>query len=175
MEKVYNLIAAINPNMAKETLPDECDFCKRVLEKEEELYPVWIGEMPEPKTHCTKATAEKSEKIMGYRTSNQSEVRKRPDTRILGRPIGDVVALMRALNYSNKISVEYRDVIEEFHSVGNKAPQAFAEVSKSKKTNHLTNSCEERKTGAEVRVEPEFERPDPDLEVCEFCKESIQN
>jgi len=177
--------------MTGDILPDECDFCGQVLEEDEELHPVWVGEQPDPKPVFARATAEKDRRVMGRSVSRRDDALPRDDIQVLGRPMGQVVALMEALERSDAIQVDYKDAVQELRAVGSETPDALVEMSSpaddklqrelsrvKEDPNHVpTFTAEEDhdKVGVEVRVEPEVERPEPDLEVCEFCKQSFED
>jgi len=72
--------------------------------------------------------------------------------------------LMDALEHSDAIEVDYKEAVEEVYSVRSTSPEALVETHR-----------DEGKVGAVIRVEPEVERPDPDMEVCPYCKEEFQN
>lgn len=150
--------------MTGDILPSECDFCGQVLDEEDELYPVWVGEQPDPKPVFARATAEKDRRVMGRSVSGRDDALPRDDMQVLGRPMGQVVALMDALEHSDAIEVDYKEAVEEVYSVQSTSPEALVETHR-----------DEGKVGAEIRVEPEVERPDPDMEVCPYCKEEFQN
>lgn len=163
--------------MTGNILPDECDFCGQVLEEDEDLHPVWVGEQPHPKPVFARATAEKDRRVMGRDTRRRDDVRERPDLEVLGRPLGQVIALMEALGRSDAIEVDYKDAVQEVRAVGSESPDALVDMSApaDAKLQRLTAEEDHGKVGVEIRVEPEVERPDPDLEVCEFCKESFED
>jgi exoribonuclease R len=176
--------------MTGDILPDECDFCGQILEEDEDLHPVWVGEQPDPKPVFARATAKKDRRVMGRDTRRRDAVRERPDLEVLGRPMGQVVALMEALGRSDAIEVDYKDAVRELRAVGSETPDKLVDMSApadeklqrtleqvKKDPNHIptfTGEEDHDKVGVEIRVEPEVERPDPDMEVCEFCKESFE-
>jgi len=154
--------------MTGDILPDECDFCGQVLDEEDELHPVWVGEQPDPKPTFARATAEKDRRVMGRSVRRRDDALPRDDMQVLGRPMGQVVALMDALDGSDAIQVDYKDAVQELRAVGSESPDALVETSFTAEEDH-------GKVGVEVRADPKVERPDPDMEVCPYCKEEFQN
>lgn len=150
--------------MTSDILPDECDFCGQSLEESEELHPLWVGEQPDPKPVFARATEQKDRRVMGRSVSARDAAHKPEDIQVLGRPMGQVLALMEALDGSDAIEVEYKEAVRELRTFGSTEPQKLVQTEE-----------DHDKVGVTVRVDPEVERPDPDMEVCEFCKEKFES
>jgi hypothetical protein len=152
-------------------LPDECDFCDRVLEEDEELSPVWIGSMPDPHTEVARETAEKVNKRVGANSVQGNPL-------VLGRPIGQIKALLQALDSLESVNVEYKDrVMDSVYSIADTQPQAMISMEEEDTATipSLDKEVNADKVGVSVTISPESHTPQPDLEVCEFCEESLNS
>jgi len=143
-------------------LPPECDFCGQWLDEDEELHPIFVGEPPEPKAVTARATAEADQRVMGRQVDNSGL--PRDDIQVLGRPMGQVKALMEALETHSNIEVAYQEAVQEVHSVGlSEQPEA------------IVADYDSDRVGVHVHVEPRSHNPEPDMMVCDFCKDEFQS
>jgi hypothetical protein len=151
-------------------LPPKCDFCDRNLDEDEELKSVFIGEPPEPETVGAYATAKKQRKVIGRQTEN-SQLGGSSTVQVLGRPVGEIEALLKALDGSDVFTVNAsQSVVEVNHNE--------EELRKMKTNPNHIPSFEETentdKVAVEIEAKPEPCKRSPDLEVCEFCVESFR-
>lgn len=134
-------------------LPDECDFCDRWLEEDEDLVPIFIGGPPEPKPWYVKEVVDKPN----------------TDVFVLGKTAGEWKALLKGLESQSGISVSTSEFVDEV------TPE---NVRVSGQTEHFDTppvSRRDDKAGATVKIEANTSEPKPDLQVCEFCAKSIKN
>lgn len=153
-------------------LPDECDFCDRVLEEDEELTPIWIGGSPEPQGEVVRKTADKVAQKVGAQARNGNTV-------VLNRDIGQFKALLDAVQSADMLTVSYKQaVMEEVRGVGSEDPQALVEggslTDEPPSYDEAFNENHD-KVGVELSIEPELEEKEPDLEVCEHCENSLNS
>ena len=137
----------------------ECDFCGQFLDDEEELIPIYAGDPPEPRPHTARGSAEIDERVIARTTGANHGMN---DVQILGYTAGEIAAILDALKRSDMISIKTERAVEEVRAVS-------GEVKALAKT-----SIDSGKIGAYVGVDaPKLSEPEPDLEVCRFCYESI--
>jgi len=136
-------------------LPDQCDFCTRVLDDDENLEPIYIGGLPEPQPQHL-------EKID----------RKTVDYVIRGKSVDTYVALEELLRETDNIDFTLNDCVIE-----DTGPVEFVEGDATPPI--PSDSPYERnydKVGATLTIRPHFEdEPEPDLEVCEMGASSLKN
>lgn len=153
-------------------LPDECDFCNRLLEEDEELTPIWIGDSPEPQREVVRKTAEKTNQQFGAETVNGNHV-------LIHRDVGKVKSLLNAVHESNTLKVSYKEaVIEEVRGLGDEDPQALIEdksLTEEPPTYDEVFNDNHNKVGVKLSIEPELQEQEPDLEVCEHCEDSLNS
>jgi hypothetical protein len=153
-------------------LPDECDFCNRVLDEDEELTPIWIGDSTEPQREVVRKTAGKVAQKVGAQARNGSRV-------VLNRDIGQVKALLDAVQSADMLTVSYKQsVMEEVRGVGSEDPQALVDggsLTDDPPTYDEVFNENYDKVGVELSIESEPQEKDPDLEVCEHCEDSLSS
>lgn len=143
-------------------LPDECDFCDQQLDDGEELVPIWIGEPAEPDTEMSQDVVEKP-KADGNRLGGM-------EPRILNKPASEWLALWGALETSECIEVNTADRVLE-PPEPKVSPQAVIDSTQESFDEHVNRD----KAGATVKVKPPKGHSEPDLEVCQFCSESLRS
>ena len=138
-----------------------CDFCDEPLEEDEELHPIYVGEIPSPKPIIAKAEKEKIKKnIAGYKLDEYGE------TKVLSKPIDEIDAIMEAIEGCKEIEIKTARRVME--------PVPLEQEPDLKTTRDFGSSTNDSKVGATVTVRPEPPRVTPDMEVCKICKEEFE-
>lgn len=136
-------------------LPQECDFCDRALDEDEELTPIYVGSPPGPRPAEARATAEKQRKVVGRRADPDS------DLEVLDRPLDEIVALLKAIDTSDRFTLEAKQAVAEVYATGEEQPVQF------------DTDVNYDKVGVTLRAEPKPSNQVPDMMVCEFCAEGL--
>lgn len=148
-------------------LPDECEFCDRVLDENEGLTPVFIGGRTKPKPVIARATAEKQREVIGCRTGSGLD-----GVETLNRPVDELSAIIQALEGCNAIDIDAKGAVKEVYTIGEREPRKF--VSESAKGVDFDHDVDRSKVGVTITTQPRERCETPDLEVCEFCAESLR-
>lgn len=138
---------------------DECDFCGNILDKDEELTPIFIGNPPAPKPIH----------LQGF--SEQPTNRKGDQMYASGYTVGEYLAIIDALESADIINFDTYAETRTVESVGGLIDDKNIEPSPRQ---CFQSTIDENKAGARVRIKPKFDEPEPDMQVCKFCKEAIQ-
>lgn len=145
-----------------------CGFCERMLEEDEELVPVYIGDPPEPRPVRTKATAPKQRERVGYKkTVGNALSQSDPlasDVEVLGLPADELAALIQALKETEEFQFETSPSVHE------PVPISEDPTDLPMDPDHGRN---DDKVGAEITAKPRPTGQNPDFLVCEFCEESL--
>lgn len=136
-------------------LPDECGFCRRILEEDEELTPVFLGEPADPEAIRLEDTAERSNSF------------------ILGKPAACYAALVNALESSDRVDLTLSEKVREIYAVGEAEAVTFASEAGPDGPARFDSRIDGQTAGARLTIRPERDNPEPDLEVCEHCERSI--
>lgn len=141
-------------------LPDECDFCGQWLDEDEELEPVYVGEMPNPRTQYIEEVVDKG---------GTSHHLAHGPPRVLGREPAEWKALLQALQKTDNIEVEISRHV--YHP-----PQMVKVKSDPENIPEFDAHIDDEKAGVTIRIEPRLPfEPTPDLEVCQFCAENFRS
>lgn len=141
-------------------LPDECDFCDQVLDDDEDLVPVWVGEPSEPKTECVQKVQKKPSRRVGG------------DERfIFNKPASEWIALWRALQECESVDVHTADRVLEPDPVWARVDERPMIQTDG---GGFDDDVNDDKAGATVTVKPPSGHDDPDMELCEYCAESFR-
>ena len=143
----------------------ECQFCGRILDADESLLPVYIGERPDPLPVKARATADKQRKVVGRRANADADIE------VLGRPVDEISALLTALEASDHFSIDAKQSVAELRMVGETEVSGFVEHS----TSSVQSDIDTSKVGVTVRADPPSRTETPDLSVCEHCAESLSS
>lgn len=139
----------------------QCGFCERVLDAGGELFPVYVGERPSPRPVVARATSEEVNKRAAFATADEMVA--------LGYSLGEVNAVLAALDTHDRVAVEVQSDVREVYAVGSENQKALAQ------SQSLTYDVDRGKVGAEIRVEPEIPKEEPSLRVCKYCRDTFQN
>lgn len=137
------------------TLPDECDYCDQTLDEDEQLHPVYVGERPDPKPIEARATTAKRRDVVGYRKSAVDDVQ------VLGRPVDELTALIKALEGARGFEIEAKPSVMEVHEFGDLQPQM------------VDAPANDSKVGVKVTATPDPPSDTPDMMVCDYCKNEL--
>jgi hypothetical protein len=143
-----------NPSTDDEVEIRECDFCNQILDDDDELVPIFIGEPPEPESQ--RVTAQ--------------EKRKSGGPMIFGKRTSQWVALYNALHSAPNISVEMNDHVLRADAPDLPVMCLDPENAQTAFDDPDVAVTKDRDTSqAIIEIEPNTEQPDPDLEVCQYC------
>lgn len=148
----------------------ECPLCEQPVGNDEESRGVWT-EAPRARTDTTRATAPKvEERAMAYGTDDGPG---RLDIEVLGKPVDEVVALIKALDSNGLVEYDTSPEVMEVRAVGGeKLELSGPEDGGPRRGSYLDTDVDGDKAGASVRVEPP-EPPDPDAVFHEECYDTI--
>lgn len=137
----------------------ECDLCGQVLDEDEELEPVFVGSPPEQKSRRNSETVKECDKRVG-----NSDYR--------GRRFDYYVGLDKVVENMDGVQARFIPQVMEtdfqrMEDVGNLKRDPKATVT-------FDQNVREDLVAVELVVEPDLREPEPDLRVCEFCRESLQ-
>lgn len=145
-----------------------CGFCERLLEDDEELAPVYIGEPPEPRPVRAAATVPKQRESIGYKQTVGDNLSGGPlanDIQVLDLPADELAAMIQALENSDQFQFETSSSVHEPEPImANDLPAAELEPDRGRNDD---------KVGAEITAKPRPTSQNPDFLVCEFCEESL--
>jgi len=138
------------------SLPDECGFCERVLDDGEELTPIYVGDPPESQPQTSRGLAEIDRRVNGVNDAGFDQIE------VFGYPIDEIMAILDAVERSDVIDIETKRAVEKVQSVSGQV-KALVET-----------TVDSSNVGAAVTVSPlPKSDPEPDIEVCRFCRESF--
>lgn len=144
---------------------DDCDFCGRLLEEDEETVPLYLGEIPDPKPVVESKTVDKipRKKMAVPHHSNVD--------RLMGRRVDQILALILAVEGSESIDCDYGESVYEpdpsFGKIGGEGETTLPPEDFDDGINH-------DKVGVTIRIEPRRENIQPTMEVCEYCEKSFK-
>lgn len=153
-----------------------CDFCDQAIDDgtdtdtDDELHPVFVGSPPEPGRVTEWETAASDGRILS-RKINTDEPEWGRDTQVLKYSFGHLKALIEALHSHDNIEVNHKEAVlepdeEMMSSLGNEHDSSFS----------VSNMDVNRdKVGVRVDVKPENPNLDPDLSVCDICKDELKS
>ena len=134
-------------------LPDECDFCERALDEDEDLVPVFVGTPEQPKSFAATGTAEKLPDVVAYRSNNMDDVQ------VLGHSVDELSALLSAIQNDDRFEIDVCQSVDMAGVVGGDPVMMEVPVSD--------------KVGVRLKACPREIHHVPDMELCSFCAESF--
>jgi hypothetical protein len=152
----------------------KCDFCREFLEDDEELSPLFIGEEPEPEGVTSRVFVEEIELFARW-----GEVPLR-------QPIDVSNGIIKAIESSNNLDFEVRRFVEgPFDCWSSSNISNFLDDFEVEKVSDRLGAgmgvqedvnLQEYEDVIAVRVEatPEKDKREPDIEVCEYCREKFE-
>lgn len=137
-----------------------CSYCETAMEADEELYPIYIGSLPQAKSITLSENVPKS--TTGETVAYKNEVN---DIQVLGYELGQLTAIINLLEGSEEIDFQtYEKVMEQ---------QGFPEMSDGS-IQRVKFESNKNKVAASIKIEPEMEEQEPDMMVCEACKKELE-
>lgn len=156
-------------------LPDECDFCGAAVGEHdaidaelgretepEELVPVWVGEPPEPRPESVQRVVDKGGPPRV--SPGGGPITAGAEPFVLGKEASEWSALFGALEAHPWVEASTAPVVAEVEA-------AFAAPGEPAEPPSVERRRD--KAGATVRVRPEYAHREPDLLVCEHCREAF--
>jgi hypothetical protein len=134
-----------------------CDFCKIVVEPDETLEPIYVGEQPKPKKHYLKGIAQR-----GGMHDNRYK--------------GKYDAIRKALHDCTDVDLRESNVVHDVRAVGGDVH--FVTENELRHTPNPTDYELERqrdKVAAEIIIEPQQVPDNPDAMVCDCCAEMFRS
>lgn len=124
-----------------------CPWCDEPIEDGEGV-PMWAGDLPSPPATVSKATADQP---------------RQPGT--FGVTAGELAAAYKALDKTDGVEVNTSPRVQEVKQVGVLGTADYSEA--------IETETRDNKAGATVRVDLDWERPEPDAVVCEWCHDRV--
>jgi len=153
-----------------------CDFCDQVIDDgtdtdaDDELHPVFVGSPPDPGRVTEWETAASDRRILS-RQINTDKPDWRHDTQVLKYSFGHLKALIEALHSHDNIEINHKEAVLEpdetmMSSLGNEHDSSFS-----------VSSMDVNRDKVAVRVDVRPGNPDldPDLFVCDICKDELKS
>lgn len=157
-----------------------CDFCDQVIDAgtgtdadtdtDNELHPVFVGSPPEPGHTTEWETAASDDRILSRHINTDGPDWGR-DTQVLKYSFGHLKALIEALHSHDNIEINHKESVlvpdeAMMSSLGNKQDASFS---------GLNMDVNRDKVGVRVDVRPGNPNLDPDLFVCDICKDELKS
>ena len=129
-----------------------CDHCDQAIGEDERLYPVFVGSRPAPKMFSEREILEDT---LGRDTGKMGEY----------KAMMDLLESIDGIDFTTYGSV--RDV----------TPSEPLPGKDSLGTSSFDSHVREDVSSAEIRIDPRefFEMPDPDMKVCEYCRDNLRS
>lgn len=134
-----------------------CDFCNLMIEEDESLEPIYVGEVDQPDPHRMKKIKQKSP-TLSHRYERMS---------LLGTQVEAHAALYEALQSCPEIDVELHDRVR--HVEGD------VEFDHGMSVGEMSYSTDTDKVAARVTIEPKEVDHQPDAMFCPNCAEKFRN
>lgn len=140
----------------------QCDLCEQHYYESDDVdsEPVFFGEAPEPRTVRAEAFEPKHDRTKGFNRTGQMQV--------LGKPADEIVALLSALNQSDRFE------LSTARRVYQPEPE-FVEDPSELTVPDYDENVNDGMVGATVVAEPRPSRAQPAAEICEYCVETIKH
>lgn len=154
----------------------ECDYCGQFLDPldegvDAELYPVFVGEPPEPPEVECHGRAEKKEVVGAYRGGKQ-RVHGEDSTITLDQRLDHVQALLNAIEDSRHFKLETfnRTMKAESNDRGFVSPP-FDDA--DAKMDRLIHTTDDDTVAVDLKAQLHANHT-PDLMVCEYCRDTLK-
>lgn len=135
-----------------------CPLCDQPILEDEETREVWHS-APTPRALVIKGVAEADERVAGGGKGY-----------VLGKPLGEIAAMISALESEERVSLDTASSVEEVRAVGHAGVKDYAEMPADGPVVQRNDD----KAGATIRIEPP-DSPSPDAVMHEWCHESVFN
>jgi hypothetical protein len=143
---------------------EECQWCEQVLDDGEKLYPVWIGSPPQPEVTRAKGFVPKSVKSETVAFGSEDG-----GVQVLGKPIDEIHAIINAIESCDEMELKTYRRVEEAFGVDRVTQNPKTEIESR------TNTRVAQEVSARIVVKPTVKDKSPDIKVCKYCKEMLQN
>ncbi len=131
-----------------------CDFCDLMIEEDESLEPIYVGEQPDPEPHRLNSIAAKEKSF-----------------HLLGNNVSVYTALYRALCSCDDIDLKLSEAVYEPNPVMiSETPSVSDDHSVD-----FDDDLNKDKVGARVTIHPKDVNTRPDANVCPNCAEMFQS
>lgn len=156
----------------------ECDFCKQLIEEDEELVGIFVGEESGNRRVEIQDVAPKKDKPIGAYEKRDWDRRPHLNTdefQVLGHPIDELQALLSAITNDDRFTLQTQRRVRKMEPVED-ATLLQSTGSRSKQSITTRSYSEEIRddlVSATLTVQPQQTRRDPTIEVCDNCVDAF--
>jgi len=146
---------------------ERCDFCDLQIDEDEALEPLYVGDPPEPAARILQETCSKRE-TRGMNRGSRGR-------KLLGRPLAIYVAVFRALQYCDDISVdEWYQVMEREQNEVFGLNERKVKAGIALEEESFGGTVNDDKVGVGITIKPKSGETEPDAMVCENCQQMFE-